>query len=127
MSLDQFLSINLMHQFNQCYYFMWNFNQFSISLSSFFYSCFARALYSSLGPNMIHLINLLVSLIMLSLNHQNHKQCPNGVMFLTHYINRSSSKLLEAYSLNLLTITMETSKSKNIHTTSSPPFFLQIW
>jgi hypothetical protein len=101
--------------------------QFSTLLSSFFDSYFARALYSSLGPNMIHLINLLVPLIMLSLNHQNHKQWPNGDMFLTHYINRSSSKLLEAYSLNLLTITMETSKSKNIHTTSSPPFFLQIW
>ena len=55
MSLDQFLSTNLMHQFNRSYYFMWNFNQFSISVSSFFDSCFARALYSSLGPNMIHL------------------------------------------------------------------------
>jgi len=27
---------------------------------------------------------LLVPLIMLSLNHENHKQWPNGVMFLTH-------------------------------------------
>ena len=83
MSLDQFLGTNLMHQFNRCYYFMWNFNQFSISVSSFFDSCFARALYSSLGPNIIHLTNLLVPLIMLSHNHQNHKQWPNGAMFLT--------------------------------------------
>jgi len=34
--------------------------QFSNPFSSFFDPCFARALCSSLGPNMIHLENLLV-------------------------------------------------------------------
>ena len=48
--------------------------QFSTLLSSFFDSYFARALYSSLGPRMIHLKNSLVSLIALSFDHQNHKK-----------------------------------------------------
>ena len=43
----------------------------------------------SMGPNKSYkynLTNLLVSLIiMLSLNHQNHKQWPNRAMFLTPF------------------------------------------
>ena len=50
--------------------------QFSISLSSFFVFCLARLFTSFLGPRYIHLTNSLVPLIMLSHNHQNHKQWP---------------------------------------------------
>ena len=49
-------------------------NQFSIYLSSFFDPCFARALYSSLGPNMTHSINFISPMIMLSIDHQNHSK-----------------------------------------------------
>jgi len=39
------------------------------------------------------LTNLLVPLIAVSLNHQNHKQWPNGAMFLT-------SRFFSAFKLN---------------------------
>jgi len=71
MSLDQFLGIDLMHKFS------------GATMSYFFDPCFARSLYSYLGPNMIHSTKLLVPLIMLSYNHQNHKQWPSRAMFLT--------------------------------------------
>ena len=64
------------HQFNRCCYFMWTFNQFIIYLSSFFDSCFVWVLYSSLGPNMIHSINFVSLMIMLSIDHQNHLKWP---------------------------------------------------
>ena len=63
--------------------------QFSTLLSSFFDSYFARALYSSLGPRMIHLKNSLVSLIALSFDHQNHKKWSNRVMFVTLFFYNS--------------------------------------
>ena len=62
------------HRKNRCYRFLHN-----SSNSAFLWvlsSCFALLILFTifLGPRKIHLTNLLVSLITLSYNHQNHKQ-----------------------------------------------------
>ena len=74
------------HRFNWCYCFLQN-----SSNSAFLWvlsSCFALLglFASSLGSINVHLTNSLVPLIVLLFNHQNHKQWPNGAIFLTRAI-----------------------------------------
>ena len=71
------------HRKNRCYWFLHN-----SSDSAFLWvlsSCFALLTLFNifLGFRKIHLTNLLVLLIALSYNYQNHKQWPKWAMFLT--------------------------------------------
>ena len=54
-----------------------------IPLSSYFDPCFARALYSSMGSNMIHLINLLVPWSCCQSITKITRNGLNGAMFVT--------------------------------------------
>ena len=71
------------HKKDRCYWFLHNSSNsaFLWVLSSFFSLLILFTIF--LGTGKINLTNLLVLLIALSYNYQNHKQWPNGAIFLT--------------------------------------------